>query len=804
MLAQDLRYAVRTLLRAPGFTLLAILTIAIGVGATTAIFSIVNVVLLKPLPFADPESLVLISQVDDQTRRGLGSASPANFLDWRERARSFTGMAAFRDESYVLSSSDQPERVSGAIVNANFFEVLGVSPALGRGFKPADERPGAARVAVIGEGLWKRRFGGSASVIGQTVRLNDELHTVVGVMPAAIDYPDRAALWTPPHWRVPDDPLSMGTDPSPQRGHSYLWVIARIKPGIGTAKAASDIAAAAASLARDYPDEDQNTSATLVSLRDDLVGNARPTLLLLFAAVGVLLLIATVNVAGLLLARASGRHQEMAVRMALGATRRRLAAQLLTESLLLAVAGGACGVLLSLWMIAPLVAIGPRDLGVAGDVRPELTVLVFALGVSLCAGLLFGMLPLHHLTDLNVHDDLKQSARGTTSVRQRRARAALVMVEVALSLVLLVDAGLTIKSFIRLQRVPAGFDPDGVLTFGINLPPTRYPTADARTAFWDRALESLRTLPGVEVVGATTRLPLSGGNSSRGLTIDGRELTPSASADYRAVTPDYFRVLRIPILRGRAVRDDDRGNRPLVAVVSASMAARYWPGVDPIGHRLAIDEERPMTIAGVVGDVHHVSLEAPARATFYVPYGQDPWSAMTFALRGSAPPDVLKRAVPLAISRVDRDQPVGALLTMDDVLNRSVSRRRFSATLLTAFGAIAVTLAAIGLYGVLAFIVAQRRREIGVRMALGARPGDVAADVLGEGLRLTAIGVAAGLVLAIATTRLINSLLFATSPTDMLTFAAVSSLLVVVAAAASLLPALRASRVDPLIALREE
>jgi putative ABC transport system permease protein len=802
--AQDLRYAVRSFIRNPGFAALAVATIAIGVGANTAIFTIVNTVLLRPLPFADPSALVLVSQVNRQTKQGFGNAAPANVLDWRLRNRSFSGMAAFRDESYTLSSSDQPERVGGGLVTANFFDVLGVAPALGRRFEAADERPGALRVTILSDRLWKRRFGGRADAIGQAIRLNDEPHTIVGIMPAGIDYPDAAALWTPPHWRVPDDPLAANADPSPQRDHAYLLVIARIKTGMTLAQARADMDNVASSLERDYPDSNQNTGAALVSLRDDLVGNVRPTLLLLFAAVGILLLIATVNVAGLLIARAGARHQEMAVRIALGATRQRIAAQLLTESLLLALVGGACGVLLSMWILPPLVSLSPRDLGIAGDVHLDVTVLLFALGVSMLAGLLFGMLPVRQFTDLRVYDDLKQSARGSSGVRQRRVRGALVIAEIALSLMLLVGAGLTIKSFVRLQRVPTGFDADGLLTFIVNLPPARYRTPEERTAFWDKAMESLRRVGGVDTLAATTRLPLSGGNSTRGLMIDGHDLTPPAGADYRAVTPDYFRTLRIPIVQGRPLSDDDRANRPLVTVVSASMAALYWPGVDPVGHRLSIDDDKPMTIVGVVGDVRHTSLEAAPRPTFYVPYGQDPWSAMTFALRSSAPLDTLKRSVQLAIWQVDKDQPVGAIRTMDEVLYRSLSRRRFSVTLLTAFGVIAVSLAAIGLYGVLAFIVAQRRREIGVRMALGATPRAVVADVLGEGLRLAGIGVVAGIGLAIAATRLLNALLFGTSRTDVATFSGVAVLLVVIAAAASLVPALRASRVDPIVALRDE
>jgi putative ABC transport system permease protein len=800
---QDVRYTLRTCLRSPGFSLLAILTMAIGIGANTAIFSVVNAVLLRPLPFHHPEALVVVSQVDRQTRQGFGDATPANFLDWRARNRSFTGMAALRDESYVLSTGDRPERVGGAMVNANFFDVIGVAPAIGRSFEARDEGPGAARVAVLGDGLWRRRFGGRPDVVGQTIRLNDEPHTIVGVMPQGVDYPDRAALWTPPHWRVPDDPLVPAEDPSPQRNHGYIWVVARLKPQITRTQAAADMEQVTLALEREYPDANKNTAAALVPLREDLVGDTRPTVLLLFAAVGVLLLIATVNVAGLLVARATARHQEIAVRMALGATPGRVAAQLLTESVLLGIVGGGCGVLLSMWMLVPFVAISPRALGMTGDVHLDTTVMLFALAVSIFAGLLFGMLPARQLLRRKLHDDLKQGGRASTG-RQRRLRAGLVAAQVALSLMLLVGAGLTIKSFARLQRVPSGFDADGVLTAHISLPTVRYATSGQKSAFWERALEALRAVPGVDAVAIGSRLPLTGGNSSRGLMIDGRDLTPPAGADYRAVSADYFRALRIPLLRGRPIHDDDRESRPLVAVVSASMAAKYWPGVDPVGHSISMKDNQTITVVGVVGDVHHLALDATPNPTFYVPYHQDPWATMMFALRTSAQPDAMRRAVQTAVAQVDKDQPVGATLTMDEFLARSLARRRFGVTLLTAFGAIAAVLAAVGLYGVLAFIVGERRREIGVRMALGALPRDIAASMLGEGLRLTAIGVVVGVGLALAATRLLNALLFGTSPTDALTFVSAAVLIVTIAAAASLVPALRASRVDPLIALRDE
>jgi predicted permease len=798
-LRQDLRYAIRTFRRSPGFVLLTVITIAIGVGANAAIFSIVNAVLLRPLPFPRPGELVLVTDANRQTRQSNGDTSPANFLDWRARHHSFTAMAAFRQAGFTLSAASRPERVAGAIVNASFFDVLEVAPAIGRGFVAGDEQPGAPRVAIIGDGLWRQRFGGRPDTIGATVRLNDEPHTIVGVM----DYPDAAGVWVPPHWRVPDDPLAPAQDPAPQRTHGYFSVLARLQHGRTLESAQADMDAVAAVLERDYPNENANQGVLLTPLRSDLVADVKGTVLLLFAAVGVLLLIATANVSGLLLARATARHQEMAVRIALGASRARILAQLMTESVLLAMAGGTAGVLLAMWLVGPLVSLSPGDLGVAGTVTIDRVVLGFSLAVSTLAGVLFGLAPAHQLLKLNVHGDLKQGARGGTSRGQRRLRGALVTAEIALSLVLLVGAGLTIRSFVKLQREPAGFNPDHVLTLAVSLPALRYPTPAQKADFWQRALESLRQVPGVAVVGATSRLPLLAGNSTRGLTIAGRPANAQDSADYRTASPDYFRAMDIRVVQGRGFDEADRDGRPLVALVSQSAAQRFWPDRSPIGERFSIDDPE-ITIVGIVGDVHAAALDKAPQPTIYVPYRQDPWPSMVFALRTTTAPSTLAAAVRDAIWRVDKDQPVGAVRTMDQQLSNSLTRRRFSATLLTAFGVVAVSLAAIGLYGVLTFIVAQRRREIGVRMALGAQPRDVIADVLGQGLRLAALGVVLGIGLALGATRLLNALLFGISPTDAVTYAAVATLLVGIAVCASLVPALRASRVDPLIALRDE
>ena len=623
------------------------------------------------------------------------------------------------------------------------------------------------------------------------------------MLPPGIDFPDESQIWTPPHWRVPDDPLAAARDPSGDRGHGYFFVLGRIRPGVSHLQAQRDMEAVGAGLERDFPDDNQNVGIAMTPLHEELVGSVRPTLMMLFAAVGVLLLIAAANVSGLLLARATGRHHEIAVRVALGATPRRILLQLLAESLLLALVSAGCGVVLAMWIAPALASLAPYVPG-GGELRPDTNALIFALTVSVVAGILFGLAPARQLMRIEVDEDLKQTARGGTGAGQRRLRAVLVASEIALALVLLVSGGLTIKSLILLQRVPAGFDPERVLTLTVALPQARYPEPAQRADFWEHAIESVRSVPGVDAVGAASRLPLSGGNSTRGFTVDGQVPTPAAAADYRAVSTDYFRALGIPLLAGRTFREDDRENRPPVVIVSRLMANRYWPGLDPLGRRISIDGEHQLSVVGVVSDVHHASLEAAGQPTVYVPYRQDPWPSMTLVLRTSVAPESVATAARAAIWEIDNDQPIDAVRTMTEQVSLSVARRRFSVGLLIAFGAVAVALAAIGLYGVLALLVTARRREIGVRMALGARPAAVVFSVMRQGLQLTGTGVAIGVPLALAATRLINALLFGTSPADVPTYVAVSALLVLVTAVASLVPALRASRVDPIVALREE
>jgi putative ABC transport system permease protein len=803
---QDIRYAFRACTRAPGFTAIAVLTIAIGIGANAAIFSVVNAVLLRPLPYPRAGELVVVSQGNRLTKRSGGDATPANFLDWRRRSHSFVGLASVLEAMPALALGEQPERIHGAQVNANFFDLLEVKPAIGRTFQPGDEAPGAQRVAVVSDRFWRERLGARRDVVGLSVRINDELHAIVGVVPRAIDYPSKSEIWFPTHWGVPDDPLlSPADDPSAQRGHGYFSVLGRLRPGLTFERAVADMDTVSLGLERDYPDDNQNVGSFLVPLRDELVADVRNTTILLLAAVGLLLLIAAANVSGLLMARASARQQEISVRIALGATSRRIVAQLLTESVMLALAGGAAGVLLAMWLVNPLVALSPSDLTVAGDVRVDARVLVFCLVTATLVGILFGLAPARQLGRADVHEDLKQSARGAVGARQQRLRSALVTAEIALALVLLVAAGLTVRSFIKVQQVATGFNPEGVVTVTISPPQSRYRTQALRADFWERILASISRVPGVKRAGAISRLPLLPGNSTRGIAV--RNLPPGVppAAHYRTATPDYFKVMGIPLLQGRAFEPGDREDRPKVAVVSTAAAQRFWPGRDSLGEHFQIEVPGPeYTVVGVTGNVRSASMDVAPAPTVYVPYRQDAFPFMTFVLKTDSSVSALTPAVRAAVLEVDKDLPVGALRTMDEQLSNSLTRRRFSVTLLVAFGVVAVGLAGVGLYGVLAFVVAQRRREIGVRIALGATARNVVADVLGQGLRLALLGMAIGVGLAIAASRLLSSILFGTSPTDVGTYAGAAALLTFIATAASFVPAFRASRVDPIVALRDE
>ncbi|MBV9772848.1 MAG: ABC transporter permease [Gemmatimonadetes bacterium] len=800
-LLQDLRYGLRALLRSPGFAVVAILTMALGIGASTAIFGVVDAVLLRPLPFPEPERLVRIRGVGESG--GEGNVSVPNFEDWRAMSRSFEEMG-IGTQWPVNLTGDSPERVGGAVVSSGFFRTLGVRPALGRTFLPGEDRVGGPRVVVLAHDLWRRRFGGDPGVLGRTLQLDGEGFTVVGVMPADFHPPFQereTALWKPIGFR-------MTAGSADERSSAYFQVVGRLRPGVTPEQAREEMRAVARRLEERYPQADRGLSARVQPLHEAVAGDLRPALLVLLAAVGCVLLIACANVASLLLARVAARRREMAVRGALGATRVRIARQLLTEALLLSLLAGALGVLLSVWGSQLLVALSPFDLPGLVDVGTDWRVLAFALAASLGTGVLFGMIPAVHASRADLHGAIKEGARGSSGGRHVTARALLVVSEVALALVLLCGAGLLLRSFALLRRVDPGFDPAHVLAVDLVLPQSRYTTSEAQAALYRRVLDNLRAIPGVASAGATTTLPLSGDQLSSGFIVEGRE-TPAPGASHEAgldmVSPDYFRTLGIALRRGRAFTDRDGAKAPSVVVVNETLARRYFPGTDPVGERIRLDgSDQPSEIVGVAADVRHRALGTEAPPTVYVPFEQSALPFATLVVRTAADPEAFAGAARRAVLAADPHQPVSRVRSMSQVLAGSVAEQRFNLLLLGAFAAAAMTLAAIGLYGVMAYSVAQRSREIGIRMALGAAPRDAVRLVVGEGIRLALAGGVLGLVAAAAATRLLASLLYRVTPGDPWTFAAVVALLGGTALLASYLPARRATRVDPMVSLRSE
>jgi predicted permease len=797
---QDLRYAVRALLKRPGFTLVAVATLTLGVGATSAIFSVVNSVLLRPLPYKDSERVVQVWE--NNLKRGWtrDTISPLNFEDWRTQNRSFDAISAYEYDGLVLAGGESPERLVGILASSDFFRVLGVEPALGRGFLPGEDRPGAARVVVISSRLWQRRLGARADALGQPLTLNGEAYTVVGVMPQGFEFPSRGVdAWVP------------SLDLARPRSDHFMYSVARLKPSVTLETAQADVDAVARRLAEQYPDTNGNGGVTLVPLHEEVVGKARRGLLLMLGAVALLLLIACVNVANLLLARASGRQKEMAVRAALGASRWRIARQLLTESLLLGVLGGGCGALLSVWSVGLLVTASGGGIPRSQEVTVDARALVFTLAASVLTGLLFGLAPAHNFSAPDLNRMLKEGTKGVAGGRrQSRAQGALVVSEIALALVLLAGAGLLAKSYARLSSVNPGFDADGVLTARVSLSESRYKEKERQALFFRQVLERVRALPGVKHAGAVSDLPFSGSRTSQSFDIEGHqpaegELTPTA--DYRKITPGYLGAMSISLLRGREFTERDDAGAPTVAVVNEAFARRFFPGEEALGKRLLYTEggrQVPREIIGVVGDLTHESLADERAPEVYVPFAQRPNSWMFLAVRGGGETAALAGSIRAAVREVDAGEPVYGITTMRQRLDQSLAPRRFNAMLLGTFAAAATLLAAVGVFGVLSFQVAERRHEIGIRMALGAQRRDVLKLVVGRGLRLVLVGVLVGLAASLAVTRLMTSLLYGVSATDPATLASISLILVGVAVLASYLPARRATKVDPVTALRYE
>ena len=808
-LLQDLRYAIRMMTSNRAFTAVAVLVLALGIGANSVIFSVVNAVLLRSLPFPNADRIILVfeSNLQRQSKEGVAAA---NFLDWKDQNQVFESLAAYREESFSLTGANGPERVSGLVTTASLFPVMGVRPRLGRVFQPDEDSLGGARVAVISQSLWQRRFGSDPNIIGQKLTASSEPLAIIGVMPAQFRFPAEADLWIPPRRVVPEHVLTPTVNMSSNRDSHYLSAIGRLKPNVTLQQASADMDAVASRIEEENPNDNMGRGVSLVTLRELAVGNIRPTLLVLFGAVGFVLLIACANVANLLLARAATRQKEMAIRTALGANRLRLVRQLLTESVLLAVAGGGLGLLLALWGINPLVALMPAEISGAKNIKIDGLVLGFTLGMSLLTGLVFGLVPAWHATKSNLNESLKEGGRGgTAGTRRIQARGLLVVSEIALSLVLLIGAGLMIRSFIRLEQVNPGFETRNILTMRLSLPAAQYPAGPSRAAFFQQVIARLQSTPGVQSAAALSRLPLTPGNSGRGLTIDGRPNdgdSDGPSADYRVISPDYFRAMGIPFSKGRDFTERDTADAPGVVIINETMARRYWPDEDPLGKRLRIDTTGDpwMEIVGVVGNVRHFGLDSQSKAEIYVPYFKDPWPFMTLVVRSASDLASLPGMMRNEVWAVDRDLPVPDIKTMDQLLTGSVSGRRFNMLLLGIFAAVALVLAAVGIYGVMSYSVTQRTHEIGIRMALGATQSDVLKLVVRQGMTLALIGVGTGLVASFALTRVLTSLLFAVGATDPATFAIISALLTGVALAACLVPARRAMKVDPMIALRYE
>jgi putative ABC transport system permease protein len=823
-LMQDIRYGGRMLLKKPGFTFVAVLALALGIGANTAIFSVINAVLLRPLPFNDPDRLVMVwgSAPQVQAEWDKLPASAAGFEDWREQNHVFEQLAAFKTWAWNLTGSNsEPEQVWGARVSADLFPVLGVKPLLGRTFLPEEERNGATHVILMGHGLWQRRFGSDPNIIGRTISLTGQSYTVVGVMPPGFKFPGgtnmlsgfrfspQTELW---------EPLAITNDDLKNRGTLNLAVIGRLKPNVTLEEAQAEMTTIARRLEEQYPDSNQGLGIKLVRLHEQVVGQVRLALLVLLATVGFVLLIACANVANLLLARSTSRQKEIAIRTALGAGRARLIRQLLTESVLLALVGGAAGLLLAFWGIDALGALIPENIPRANEIGIDARMLGFTLLVSLLTGLVFGLAPALQASRTDVNESLKEGMRGmTSSLGRNRLRSLLVVCEIALALMLLVGAGLLIRSFIRLQQVSPGFDPRSVMAAEVALPfqpGAKYEDEKKQAAFFEQAIERIETIPGVESAGAVESLPLSGAVESSSFNIDGRAAAQSAAeqpnADYTEVSSHYFRAMGIPVIKGRAFTSDDRADAPGVVVINESLGRKYFAGEDPLGRRITFDnlkdpEAKWLTIVGVVGDVKQTNLNAETEPAIYLPHTQSPSPLMTLVVRTrSADPTSVAASVRGEIRALDRDIPVTSMRAMEQVLAASVSQRRFSMLLLGIFAGVALLLAAVGIYGVMAYSVTQRTHEIGIRMALGAQGGDILKLVVGQGMILALIGVAIGLAAALLLTRVMMSLLFNVSATDPLTFAAVSLLLITVALIACYIPARRAMRVDPMEALRYE
>lgn len=809
---QDLKFACRHLLKTPGFTAIAILIMALGIGANTAIFSVVHSVLLEPLPFRNPDRLVQVVHVPPQSQfPGMTAfaVSAANFLDWQKQNHVFTEMALASGRAFDITGHGKPETILASTVNYNFFSILGVQPIYGRVFLPQEDQPGRNKEIILSYKLWQSHFGSDPNVVGRTITLDDSPYSIVGVMGSKMTRPEYAQAWVP---------LGLTAQEAAVRGEHHYFSIARLRPGVTIEQAQAEMDTISHRLEQMYPADDKGWGARVISIRDVLVGDVRPALLMMLGAVGFVLLIACANVANLIFARAFSRRKEIAIRSALGATRSRIVQPLLMEAVILSLCGGAFGLVLAHFGIDLLVKFFADKLPRMGDIGLSSPILLFTLALSVVTGILSGLLPAWSMIKGDVNESLKQGlGRLDTDSGSSFTRSALVSVEVALSIVLLIGAGLMLRSLWSLQATNPGFDPHNVLTLSLEVPRHQFTTPVQESQFFNQALQRVRALPGVVDAGAIDNLPLEGG-SNQPVAVEGRPVVPMSEqpeVSVRVITPGYFKAMRIPLLEGREIKESDAANSTPVVVISKAMANQFWPNESPIGHHLKLtfypDKER--TVVGVVGDVKQDGLDSTAGiASLYWTVAQvgdsaqGPWhpSGLSMVVRTANAPQTLAPSITNAIAQVDSNIPVDNVLTLEDFIGNTLTQPSFNMQLLAIFGLLALILCSIGIYSVLAYSVKRRMREIGLRLAFGASLRDVASLVIAQGMKPTLIGIAIGLTAAFALGRVAASLVYGVSARDLGTFASATLLIVIISFAASLIPALRATRVDPLKVLHEE
>jgi putative ABC transport system permease protein len=805
-LLQDIRYGVRMLFKSRGFTAVAIFSLALGIGANTAVFSVINSALLKALPYHDPQSIVLVWSEDKAAGSVRGQVSATDVADWRARNHIFEDISTYSDFRPIFAGNGEPERVPGAQVGDGFFTVMHGQPLLGRVFTAEEQEDGKDLVVVLGYGLWQRRFAGDPNIVGKTIKLSSRTYTVVGVMPADFQsLPASLIGVTAEFYRPVAEPPD-----EKDRASRHLRAVARLKPGVTLEQAQAEMNVIARQIEQEHPTSNANSGVHLVSLKEDLIGRVRPALLMLFGAVAFVLLIACANVGNLLLARSAARHKEIAIRAALGAGRNRLVRQFLTESLLLSLAGGILGVLVAVWATTLIEAASTKVLPMLGHIELDTTVLAFTGVISVLTGILFGIIPAWRASRPDLNETLSDGGRHSGAASSRSPlRSALVVAEVALALVLLICAGLLIKSVMRLRDVDPGFKPDRIVSMNVWLPNAKYPKAADWNLFLTRMLERIETLPGVEAAGVTSVLPVSANFDRRTIEVEGQPKGPGDNPDIDnyMVSPNYLRAMSIPLLQGRALTAQDTENAPLVVVISETTARKLWPGADPIGKRVRFynsnpAEQRPWrSVVGVVRDVKQYGLDTAGTMAMYETLAQFPTSAVTLVVRTATDPSGMVAAIRREILALDKDQAVFNIATMEQLVSDSIALRRFSMFLLGLFASLALILAAVGIYGVIAQSVSQRTHEIGIRMALGAQARDVLKLIVRQGMSLTAVGIVVGLASAFALTRLLTSLLFGVGATDATTFLWIPVLLAAVSFFACYIPARRASKLNPLVAL---